>query len=780
MLGASRCALRVTGLLVGLATSAAAQSLTVRVVDDSSRVALAGALVRLVLHDSVVAQALTNERGRVTIAVAAGGHYTVRVGRIGFVVTKTWTVDLEPGTTRTLDIGLVGERVMLPTVVVTGERRCGGMPRDRSTAATLWEQIRQALTATQLSQAGSARYRISTFERDVTPQGVTRAERHSRTRVGTGKPFGTLPPELLARDGFVRVDGDDRQYFGPDAELLLSDAFVDHHCFQVQAPPDSLPDHVGLGFEPAKRPKSADIRGVLWVDRKSAELRLLEFRFVGPEDVVSTVGDSRGWIRFDREPGGQWYISDWTIRMPKVARIRRPRDFSEPARDSLLGYVEQGGGAEPADRPRVAAQLATVSGVVYDSLRGHGLGGVIVTVAGASDSAVTDADGRFSLSAPIGRRLVGFRHPLLALLPDRTAVDLAIESGGAHVETATVGPGTLAASLCGGTFGRAAAVGRVLLNPGDSAAGRVVRASYFSKYAVGVLSEQTISTVSDARGLWAICDLPPVRSVVVRQLDGHREVAKRIVPVQDQQAAWVDFGGEASVVTALALRVVDGGGRPVPAAELTLPDLGWTGVTDQDGRFVLAAAPVGELRLSVRAVGQARFDTTITVAAADSAVRELRLPGGAPGAAVASEGADSTGLPPKMRAFERRRQEGIGRFFDRAAIDGFGRQPLAGVLRRVPRVRLIEQGGQAAIAASQRGSSGDGRSYEAPWPSACYLQVIIDGVRVWIPGTDPRPYDINQIRLESLAGIEIYTGADTPGELTATGSVCGAIVLWTR
>jgi len=101
-------------------------------------------------------------------------------------------------------------------------------------------------------------------------------------------------------------------------------------------------------------------------------------------------------------------------------------------------------------------------------------------------------------------------------------------------------------------------------------------------------------------------------------------------------------------------------------------------------------------------------------------------------------------------------------------------------LRRVPRVRLIEQGGQAAIAASQRGSSSDGRSYEPPWPPACYLQVIIDGVRVWIPGADPRPYDINQIRLESLAGIEIYTGADTPGELTATGSVCGAIVLWTR
>lgn len=74
-----------------------------------------------------------------------------------------------------------------------------------------------------------------------------------------------------------------------------------------------------------------------------------------------------------------------------------------------------------------------------------------------------------------------------------------------------------------------------------------------------------------------------------------------------------------------------------------------------------------------------------------------------------------------------------------------------------------------------------GPAFAPPWPTACYLQVFLDGARVWsASGAQSTPYDLNQHSLRSLEAVEVYTGADTPAEFGITGSACGTIVLWTR
>ena len=64
---------------------------------------------------------------------------------------------------------------------------------------------------------------------------------------------GVLLAEDLLESGFIRrVDDGGFDYFGPDASVLLSDAFLDTHCFRLVARED-LPEAVGLAFDPVRK-----------------------------------------------------------------------------------------------------------------------------------------------------------------------------------------------------------------------------------------------------------------------------------------------------------------------------------------------------------------------------------------------------------------------------------------------------------------------------------------------------------------------------------------------
>ena len=73
----------------------------------------------------------------------------------------------------------------------------------------------------------------------------------SRTWTQTGvtqNPYETLAPATVARDGFSVRRDTSRYYYAPDADILLSDAFVGGHCFGTRrgGPAGS----VGLTFRP--------------------------------------------------------------------------------------------------------------------------------------------------------------------------------------------------------------------------------------------------------------------------------------------------------------------------------------------------------------------------------------------------------------------------------------------------------------------------------------------------------------------------------------------------
>ena len=82
--------------------------------------------------------------------------------------------------------------------------------------------------------------------------------------------------------------------------MLLSESFVDIHCFQAEPWTKDDRDWVGIGFKPAEsRRGMVGIRGTLWLDRRSAELRTLEYDYVNLPTLLRSprAGGSVGFLR---------------------------------------------------------------------------------------------------------------------------------------------------------------------------------------------------------------------------------------------------------------------------------------------------------------------------------------------------------------------------------------------------------------------------------------------------------------------------------------------------
>ncbi|HEU5219703.1 MAG TPA: carboxypeptidase-like regulatory domain-containing protein, partial [Gemmatimonadales bacterium] len=242
--------LALAGFLPG---HAAAQAAAILVRDGTGGPPVAGAIVRLLRGDSVLAQGLTGETGRVTLRAPSAGRYFLQVSRIGYVPGARTPVDLVSAETRSVDLPVLTPKILLPEIIVEAKAQCGKVTAEGALAATLLYQVRQALTATSLSERRGLTLNSRDIDRTLSAGGAVLEERPRSPRLTGSRPFVPAPPEVLAEQGYVRAEADSVVYSAPDADLLLSDPFVETHCFGVRSGPlhDSLT--VGLTFEPVKR-----------------------------------------------------------------------------------------------------------------------------------------------------------------------------------------------------------------------------------------------------------------------------------------------------------------------------------------------------------------------------------------------------------------------------------------------------------------------------------------------------------------------------------------------
>ncbi len=80
------------------------------------------------------------------------------------------------------------------------------------------------------------------------------------TRGRSVRPFESLSPAVLHRDGYVVDRRDGRWYNGPDVDLLLADEFLDDHCFGVDTA-GFANGRLGLTFAPVAKRRLPEIEG---------------------------------------------------------------------------------------------------------------------------------------------------------------------------------------------------------------------------------------------------------------------------------------------------------------------------------------------------------------------------------------------------------------------------------------------------------------------------------------------------------------------------------------
>lgn len=515
---------------------------------------------------SVAVAAMAGDSGQFVLTAPAPGRYTVRVDRVGMRSTTAGPFDLHaPDTVRTR-IAVSDESVRLNAVRVTADRRCLVRPQEGANAARIWDEARKALNATRLSQAAyrKRRYavRIRYTRRELDPE--TLAERHAERwerEVESTNPFVSIDPERLARDGYMVPDpAGGFTYFAPDAEVLLSDRFLDSHCFRAQqagrADRDTL---VGLAFEPVPQHGAsahADVRGVLWLDRRSAELRDMEYEYTGLQwDVpLDNVG---GRLRFRRLPDGRWIVGQWYIRMPRLERKLVPVNPMVPGSGTesqlrLVGIAEEGGEVlqllpPGAGRPA----LATLHGVLTDSLRGRPMAGTRVFLSGTSLAAVSDSAGQYRIdSIPPGRYTASILAPRLdSMLLEPPTVPLALSAGEDRpLDFGVPSYAALIAGRCPGVEpddSTALLVGVVRDSTSARAPGVAVSARWQAIRSDGSAhlstTPMTVTASTDARGQYALCGLPVDRVLAIQARTGRAAAAPAGVRLDRREVRRMDL-----------------------------------------------------------------------------------------------------------------------------------------------------------------------------------------------------------------------------------------------
>src|ERR1035438_10814569 len=195
-----------------------------------------------------------------------------------------------------------------------------GCPRRSDDAATfgLWEQARAGLLATVVArEANPAHLDRLVFERrfEGNSDRITSFSVDRRAAELADKSFNaSFPADVFVKSGFATDSAGVQLLFGPDADVLLDEAFARAYSFRLATRARGRPTQVGLRFGPAQRQDGrVDIDGVLWVDTAARALTDIEFGYVGLPPVTARFSPG-GRVSFRQMSNGIVLIDRWQLR----------------------------------------------------------------------------------------------------------------------------------------------------------------------------------------------------------------------------------------------------------------------------------------------------------------------------------------------------------------------------------------------------------------------------------------------------------------------------------
>lgn len=798
---------------------AGAQTIQGQVVDRRTLAPVEGVLA--ILMDAKGREldgALTNVSGRFILRAPGPGTYTIQTDRIGYESVTSHPFSLEAGQIFGLRLETSESAIQLEELRVEGEQQCIVRPEEGMEVARVWEEARKGLTIQEWTEReGIYRFQIVSYERDLDrdTRQIQREDRRVTTNLSRN-PIQSLPVEDLMADGFIReLEDGSLEYYGPDASVLLSDAFLDTHCFRLAAH-ERRPSSIGLAFEPVRRGAFRDVMGTLWLDRETGALQRLEYGYTWSR-YAEAQGLARGQVDFRELPNGAWIVEKWWIRMPILAQDLF-RAGGGRTGIYVSGIRETGGEIariSTMDRRTISErERGMVTGLVWDSTRYGPLEGARVYLSGTSYFGITDAQGRFLMEGvPEGVFTAGFIHPRLDTLGIlASGVDVEVTPGDlSEVRLAIPSEGSLLVEVCRGQdrrWGSAVLSGVVRdKSSGEVIPGATVRLDWteVTRQGAGRIGAQArwLEIDTDGEGRFLVCSLPSEELVVVEASFLGQESDTVHVRVQEDSYTVVDLeielppgmlrGGEAPSAPlgeGSGTQGVQGflldqrSGTPIRSAEVVLEgEMGTgrvTGETDDRGFFRLQTRVPGDFLLSARALGFARVEgQSVEVPPGKLAVLELQMAPEALELEPLLITAEARTFHLEMEGFYQRKDRGLdtGIFLAPEFIEE--RMPrrttdlFYGMLgTRVVDTQIGEQG--VYFRAGERLSSGG--------LAVCWPMVYLDRQLIRTGGLHGDPAALNEIIDPfELAAVEVYrSAAEIPPQFNGPNAGCGAIVLWTK
>jgi hypothetical protein len=302
-----------------------------------------GAFVMLEDSTGVVSsRALSTESGAFRITVPAPGRYRLRAERIGYAAAVSPWLQLAAGEDLSYRFRIEPDPVRLREIRVEERARCSILPDEGIELQRVWDEALKAITATAWTgQQPYFRFDAVMHEQLLDRSGQPASEAVlEEVRFYGRHPFRAIPARDLVLGGFVQQPEGQIAYYAPDADVLLSDAFVRRHCFRLVRGLDESAGLLGLSFEALPQSRLPDIEGIMWLDPASAELRWLDYTYVNLAESIDQQGLG-GRVEFARLPSGAWIIRSWWIRVPIVEWI--PAQRGRAGRYRLTG-IDEGGG----------------------------------------------------------------------------------------------------------------------------------------------------------------------------------------------------------------------------------------------------------------------------------------------------------------------------------------------------------------------------------------------------------------------------------------------------
>ncbi len=436
---------------------------------------------------------------------------------------------------------------------------------------------------------------------------------------------------------------------------------------------------------------------------------------------------------------------------------------------------------------------ARITGTVLDSLHNEPLAGARIVVSGSNRAALTDDEGHFSVdSLTPGTYDVFVQHALIDSLGLRIAargikVD---EASPAKLLLAIPGIINVRKMLCGEADSEGGIItGRVVkAGTSDGIASANVALTWYSLGSDPKALQFTpsiVQTITDDRGYYAFCGLPPDFEASVDASSDKDTTA--LIPVS---LAWssigivsqrLALGGSAGPLSGV---VVDSAGHAIGGAAVDVPGVKSKATSKPDGSFTITDIPAGTRIVRARKIGY----TASMVAVEAGSAEPVRIALGpalsklAPVIvrAIRSDVAERTG-------FSRRMLTGPGKYASGEQLVAAKATCIVDALRhsmiwltRGPGCSIEPVGThqwrgvstlQPLLPRLPAGEAARKPSTSVA-PSGCMLIYVDD-----IPEGDGGPMDLSWLHAEEVVGVEFYSAASAPARIGQT--TCNVMMIWT-